>query len=251
VLSNEPWCLKHLDRIAHLATILFPKVGVAADVYMVDAMVHDATSHGVALLTERPEVLEALLEFLSSRLMKDGQENAGNEEASDGHEGSGDIVEHGAPVGRELGRFSMRGALPYDEAGSCMIVVATDAPLGHRNLLRLAKRAMLGLGRTGGYASNGSGDYVIAFSTARPTLETIDGKPLQVQKQVPNSAMSPLFLAVVEATEEAIINSLFMATSVTGRDGHTAEALPPDKTLEILQKYKALNQNQTLPSWVH
>jgi len=164
----------------------------------------------------------------------------------------GVLTINGAPVGRELGHFSMQRALPYgDEPGSCMMVVATDAPLSHRNLLRLAKRTPLGLARTGGYASNGSGDYVIAFSTARPKPETVDGKPLLAQKQVPNHAMSPLFLAVVEATEEAIINSLFMATTVTGRDGHTAEALPLEKTLKILQKYRALHQNQTLPSWVH
>ncbi len=158
---------------------------------------------------------------------------------------------NGAPVGRELGQFSMKNQLPYpDGDGSCMIVVATDAPLSSRNLKRLAKRAMLGLARTGGYSSNGSGDYVIAFSTARPVAEA-NSPSLLVRKTLANSAMSPLFLAVVEATEEAIINSLFMATTTRGYQGHQTEALPIEKTLEILEKYKALHQNKKLPSWLN
>ncbi len=162
----------------------------------------------------------------------------------------GGILEiNGAPVGRELGRFSMQRHLPYPGGdGSCMIVVATDAPLTARNLKRLARRAMLGLARTGGYSSNGSGDYVIAFSTARPE-RSADPVPMQLLQVLDNQAMSPLFLAVVEATEEAIINSLFAATTTEGYRGHRTEALPIEQTLKILKKYSALHQNQKLPSW--
>ena len=129
----------------------------------------------------------------------------------------------GAPVGRELGHYYMHGELDSGK-GSCMIVVATDAPVDSRNLRRLAARTMLGLGRTGSSGGNGSGDYAIAFSTSR-------SKDL-----LTNEAMSPLFLAAVEATEEAVYNSLFMATTTTGR-GHTVEALPIARTMEILRKY--------------
>jgi D-aminopeptidase len=158
---------------------------------------------------------------------------------------------NGAPVGRELGQFALKSALPYPTGdGSCMIVVATDAPLEARNLKRLAARAMLGLARTGGYSANGSGDYVIAFSTA--SQNRIAHSPqarVQLQSLLVNDETSPLFLAVVEATEEAIINSLFAATTTRGIDGHVAEALPIDRTLEILKKYNALHQNRDLPSW--
>ena len=107
-----------------------------------------------------------------------------------------------------------------------MIVVATDAPVDSRNLRRLAARTMLGLGRTGSSGSNGSGDYAIAFSTSRS------------KDVLSNDAMSPLFLAAIEATEEAVYNSLFMATTTTGR-GHTVDALPIARTMEILRKYGA------------
>jgi D-aminopeptidase len=109
-------------------------------------------------------------------------------------------------------------------------VIATDAPVDSRNLKRMAARAMLGMGRTGSSGSNGSGDYAIAFSTVdyREGLKTVS-----------NDDMSPLFLAVIEATEEAIYNSLFRATTVTG-NGHTVEALPIDKTMEILRRHGAL-----------
>jgi D-aminopeptidase len=105
-----------------------------------------------------------------------------------------------------------------------MIVVATDAPLDARNLRRLAARTMLGLGRTGSAGSNGSGDYAIAFSTSSSN------------DVLSNDTMSPLFLAAIEATEEAVYNSLFMATTTTGR-GHTVEALPIGRTMDILKKY--------------
>jgi D-aminopeptidase len=135
----------------------------------------------------------------------------------------------GAPVGKELGRYAFRNEVEPPGDGSIMIVVATDAPRSSRNLERLAARAIMGLGRTGSFASNGSGDYVIAFSTKR--VESGEGRV-----EVPNDAMSPLFAAVVEATEEAIYNSLFMATTVTSRRG-TVEAIPLDRVRAVLAKY--------------
>ena len=116
------------------------------------------------------------------------------------------------------------------------MVVATDAPLDARNLKRLAARAMLGLARTGSPSTNGSGDYVIAFSAANRIRA---GESLRSAQTLGNDAMSPLFEAVVEATEEAIYNSLFKATTVTGRDGHRVDALPIEKTVEILKRYGA------------
>ncbi len=155
---------------------------------------------------------------------------------------------NGAPVGRELGRFAMAEELATQSEGSCMIVVATDAPLLSRNLKRLAKRALFGLARTGGYCANGSGDYVVAFST-NPQVR-IRQRPeggVHHFQELPNSALSPLFLAAVEATEEAILNSLFCATTVRGKDGHTAEALPIERVLDICQKYNVLHWDKTLP----
>jgi D-aminopeptidase len=165
---------------------------------------------------------------------------------------------NGAPVGRELGRYYLRGELeretnagrnsapPRSEDaadGSVIIVVATDAPLDARNLKRLAARAMMGLARTGSSGSNGSGDYVIAFSTAKEVrltpLSTKERNAPRAIWTLPNDAMSPLFLAVIEATEEAIYNSLFKATTMTGR-GKTIEALPRTQTMEILRKYRAV-----------
>jgi D-aminopeptidase len=152
----------------------------------------------------------------------------------------------GSPVGEELGIYYLKGALDGGSAksdpdrndiadGSIIIVVATDAPLSSRNLERLAARAILGLARTGAAGSNGSGDYAIAFSTAESVRRRGGNAPQDV-KLLPNDAMSPLFLAAIEATEEAIYNSLFKATSVTG-NGRTVEALPIEKTKEILRKY--------------
>ena len=151
----------------------------------------------------------------------------------------------GAPVGRELDRYYLRDELSPASAadrgnGSVMIVIATDAPVDARNLKRLAARAMLGLGRTGSAATNGSGDYAIAFSTAPEVrIKTQDKAPVRHLDLLSNDAMSPLFLAVIEATEEAVYNSLLRATAVSGR-GHTVEALPLDKTVEILKKYGAI-----------
>jgi D-aminopeptidase len=162
----------------------------------------------------------------------------------------GVLTINGAPVGRELGRYYLkdeltepateRPAQPNQPDGSIIIVIATDAPLDARNLNRLAARAMMGLARTGAAGSNGSGDYAIAFSTAtdvriRSLGQNERNTPRSV-KTLANDAVSPLFLAVIEATEEAIYNSLFRATTTTGR-GKTVEALPLDRTLEILRRH--------------
>ena len=137
----------------------------------------------------------------------------------------------GVPIGVALGKYSYKEKLD----GSCMMVVLTDAPLDARNLKRLAKRAFMGLAQTGGIASNGSGDYVIAVSTAyripHETSQTFDE-----MKLLRNDNVSPLFMAAIEATEEAIINSLFAAKSLTGDQNHRVDALPVDKVVELLKK---------------
>lgn len=144
----------------------------------------------------------------------------------------------GVAIGEHLGKFSFDKELLTDVDGSCMIVVATDAPLDAHNLERLAKRALLGLGKTGGIASNGSGDYVIAFSTneTNRTPYTMTTKTLS-KIALHNDALSPLFLAVIEATEEAIINALFAATTLKGRNGNTVNELPKKTVLNLLKKY--------------
>ena len=182
----------------------------------------------------------------------------------------GVLTMNGAPVGRELGKYYLkedleptRGALDEGGAeekgkeragvegsgdradGSVIIVVATDAPLDARNLRRLAARAMLGLARTGSPSTSGSGDYVIAFSTA-PQNRIRPNPPggVRTVQTLSNDSMSPLFLACVEATEEAVYNSLLRATTVRGRGGNVAEALPLARTVEILRKYNALEKGK-------
>ena len=151
----------------------------------------------------------------------------------------------GAPVGVELGKYYLKDAVSFknppayaggsDKAdGSIIIVIATDAPLDHRQLRRLAERSMAGLARTGSSMTNGSGDYAIAFSTKNRIKAA---EPIRNVQVVGNDAMSPLFQAVIEATEEAILNSLFKATTVVGKDKHTADALPIDETISILKRY--------------
>ncbi len=150
----------------------------------------------------------------------------------------------GAPVGKELGRYAFKGDVDRERGdGSIMMVVATDAPLSDRNLERVASRAIMGLSRTGSSASNGSGDYVLAFSTAegvrrRPPApgDTTRRATLRTTEEIANDFTSAIFQAVVEATEEAIYNSLFAATTVTS-NGRTIEALPLDRVREILRKY--------------
>ncbi|MFN7936207.1 MAG: P1 family peptidase [Bryobacteraceae bacterium] len=143
----------------------------------------------------------------------------------------GILTINGAPVGKELGSYYLKDQLEAAPGGSCMVVVATDAPLDARNLKRLAARAILGLGQTGSSMSNGSGEYVISFSTAASTASLLS-----------NDAMSPLFQAVKEAAEEAVYNSMFMARNTTGVGGRTVEAIPTARVLEILKRYKILQQ---------
>ena len=162
----------------------------------------------------------------------------------------------GAPVGVELGKYYLKDVVEKREGskgntsqnkndindladGSIIIVIATDAPVDARQLKRMAARSMMGLARTGSAATNGSGDYAIAFSTAPEVRVKSSGDSRAVRdvKLLPNDAMSPLFLATIEATEEAIYNSLFRATTVTGKENRTVEALPIDKTMTILRKY--------------
>ncbi len=176
----------------------------------------------------------------------------------------------GAPVGVELGKYYLKDALETKPAsgntantksrqnpgvqnenapdindladGSIIIVIATDAPVDARQLERMAARSMFGLARTGAAATNGSGDYAIAFSTV-PELRIKSLKENQNARDIKvlsNDAMSPLFLAVIEATEEAIYNSLFKASTVTGKQARNVESLPLEPTLEILRKYRKI-----------
>ena len=154
----------------------------------------------------------------------------------------------GAPVGKELGRYSYapRTRAPGGTAaaggreetgdGSCMIVVATDAPVDARDLRRIAARAVYGLGRTGASYSNGSGEFAIAFSTSPEMRERFGGSKPKTQNVLPPEAVSPLFEAALEATEEAVYNSLLQATTMSG-NGQTVEAIPVERVKEILKKY--------------
>ena len=159
---------------------------------------------------------------------------------------------NGAPVGRELGSFAFDGVLAdaaaADEGpeGSIMIVVATDAPLLARNLERLAMRAIMGLARTGSFAGNGSGDYVIAFSTDADLRTPRDSQRPVRSETLANEAMSPLFAAAAEATEEAIYNALLKATTVESSRG-TLAAIPLEAVVEVLEKYNALHWDESLP----
>jgi D-aminopeptidase len=149
----------------------------------------------------------------------------------------------GVPIAEELGTYAFSELINGSADGSCMMVVATDAPLDARNLKRLAKRAIMGLARTGGIASNGSGDYVFAFSTNEAVRIPYNNsaKPTGTYEYLHNDYMSPLFLATIEATEEAIINSLFAATSV-GKlsNGEMVKPLPVDKVIDLMKKYNRI-----------
>jgi D-aminopeptidase len=146
----------------------------------------------------------------------------------------------GVPVGKVLGQYDLKGQVSREPAGgSIMIIIATDAPLSDRNLTRLARRGLAGLARTGASMSDGSGDYVIAFSTA----EGVRRRPVRREQvwpypETPNQNMSPLFQAAIESTEEAIYNSLSMATTMTGYRSVTVEALPLEKVEALLQRYR-------------
>ena len=150
----------------------------------------------------------------------------------------------GAPVGRELGQYAFQRDVAGGPAdvnaddngdGSVIIIIATDAPVGDRNLGRVAARAMMGLARTGSSASNGSGDYALAFSTAT-TVRRVWDAPRVTTTELANEEMSAVFQATVEAVEEAIYNSLFMATTMRG-NGRTVEAIPLDRVRDVLRKY--------------
>ncbi len=155
----------------------------------------------------------------------------------------GGVLEiNGVPIAKELDNYPRH--FKYDVDGSCMMVVMTDAPLDARNLERLGKRAMMGLAKTGGIASNGSGDYVIAVSTAKENLISYSSNSLfNTGKVLRNDAISPLFLATIEATEEAILNSLFAAESMVGRKGHQAKSLPVEKIIDIMKKYNKIHND--------
>jgi D-aminopeptidase len=140
----------------------------------------------------------------------------------------------GVPVGREI-----PGEVYKEESGSCIAVVATDAPLLPNQLKRLARRVSLGLARTGTISGNGSGDLFVAFSTANPNAANPDQLTHDVQT-IPNDLMDPLFSGVVQATEEAVLNALIDNHSMTGRDSHRVEALPHDRMRELLKKYNLL-----------
>ncbi len=153
----------------------------------------------------------------------------------------------GAPVGVELGRYYLRDALDGSDGegeqadGSCMMIVATDAPLDAVSLERLALRAFMGMARTGASGSNGSGDYVIAFSTHVGLRSGPDGGARPRTSPLPTDRLSPLFLAAIEATEESIYNSLFQAHTTIGARG-TVEALPLQRTIEILRAHGVVDE---------
>jgi D-aminopeptidase len=146
----------------------------------------------------------------------------------------------GVPVGMEISEDAAYAAAPFDEAerGSIIVVVATDAPLLPQQLKRLARRVSLGLGRDGSISGNGSGDIFIAFSTANPRAE--GSKTVLDVKMVPNDSLDPIFAATVQATEEAIINAMVAAETMTGIENHKVIALPHDKLRAVLKKYNRL-----------
>jgi len=147
----------------------------------------------------------------------------------------------GVPVGVELGRHSFRDELAESDRGSCMVVIATDAPVDARQLMRIAARMPMGLARVGSFASNGSGDYAIAF-TANPACRVPnDASGTRVAPVLADDDLSPLFLAVVEGTEEAVLSSLFAAETTRGFEGHVVEALPIERVLKLLRLRGALS----------
>jgi len=152
-----------------------------------------------------------------------------------------ELTINGVPFSREL-----RQQTPNNEDGSCMIIIATDAPLSSRNLKRLAKRSFAGMARTRVVMSNGSGDYAIAFSTAYRIPDKDDNQLLTLPPLVNNNAMNDLFRAAEEAVQEAIYNSLFMATTVTGNKGHTRKAISLKQVVTAMKKYNMLNLRSNL-----
>src|SRR6202011_1731425 len=142
----------------------------------------------------------------------------------------------GVPMGREI-----PGQVYKEEAGSIIIIVATDAPLLPNQLKRLARRASLGLARTGSVSGNGSGDLFLAFSTANPKVAD-PNRLTHTVETIPNDLLDPIFAGVVQATEEAVVNALIDNQSMTGRDNHRVDALPHDRLRELLAKYNRLKE---------
>ena len=154
----------------------------------------------------------------------------------------GELLINGAPVGKELSCITK----PQDQIdtpgdGSCMIVIATDAPLCNKNLQRLAERAMLGLARTGSHLAHGSGDYAIAFTTAYQIPHTVKHRLRPAVELLHHNSADPLFQATVEATQEAVYNSLFMSTTTAGDRGHIRQGIPLDRVVSICQKYNVIS----------
>jgi D-aminopeptidase len=233
------------------------------------AETNDGTLNAIRSRPIRPEQVRAALESASTGAVVEGSVGAGAGTIAFGWKGGigsssrvlpqslggwtvgvlvqtnfGGILQVlGAPVGKELGQYSFRretGSGRERGDGSIVMVVATDAPLSDRNLERIAARAIMGLSRTGSSASNGSGDYVIAFSTSTKVRRAFNARTLATE-ELANEEMSGLFQAVVEATEESIYNSLFMATDVTA-NGRTVRAIPLDSVRAILAKYKVIDR---------
>jgi D-aminopeptidase len=155
----------------------------------------------------------------------------------------GQLTIDGAPVGQELGRYYLKEAVGGQEHGSCIVIVATDAPLDARQLGRLAKRAPLGLGAVGSPLTHGSGDYCLAFSThAGVRQQFANIQAVETRSVLRDDRLSPLFQAVREATEEAVVNSLLAATTITGRDGHTVEAINPEDVVRVCRKFGVISK---------
>lgn len=247
------------------------------EVYSVNAVVgetNDAYLNDVRSLPVRPEHVRRALAAARGGAVAEGSVGAGTGTSALGWKGGigtasrvlpealggwtvGALVQSnfggllridGVPVGELLGRYAFREVLEAGKAaegpagepgdGSCMIVLATDAPLSARNLERLAKRAVLALGRVGSYMSNGTGDFVIAFSTAKENRRPYRSEEdVLAVRDLRNDATSPLYLAAVEAVEEAIYNSLLRAETVTGHGGRTVEAIPVERLRELLEEH--------------
>ncbi len=252
------WCIAKNDDIGITTSTVNPVVGEVNDGYL-----NDIQGRHV-----RREHVFAAVEGATSGPVREGSVGAGTGSTCLGWKGGigtssrvlpgslggytvgvlvqsnfgGVLTVDGVPVGRELGRYAYRDHLEdssperIEDDGSVMVVVASDAPLDHRQLRRLAARASLGLARTGFYGSNGSGDFFLAFSTALRIPH--EGEAMLNADVVANDSMSALFLAVVEATEEAVLNSMLKATTVVGRDGHVVEAIDIAELSALMREYK-------------
>lgn len=247
-------------------TIETPGNETATSINAVVGETNDSYLNNIRALRVTPEDVNAALDNAHSGTVDEGSVGAGTGTSCFGFKGGigtasrqlaenqggytvgvlvqanydGILTINGAPVGRDLADAAAGADMDAASIdGSCMIVIATDAPLCPRNLYRLTKRAMLGLGRTGSHLSNGSGDYAIAFSTAYriPAHEKLLNPPAAL---LSNNAMTPLFQAVVEATEESVYNAMFMATTVTGMNGRVRHAIPLGQVKVICRRYGVL-----------